>query len=334
MLQWPAYWHSASDPIARLLLPVAWGYGRMVHLRRMLYQRRWLHSYQSPAPVFVVGNLTVGGAGKTPFVIWLVTMLQHLGLRVVIVSRGYGGRTKEAAALVTAQSDPYLVGDEAVLLARRTGCRVYVDAQRVRAVKRALAECSFDVVVADDGLQHYALARNLEFALIDGERRFGNGYLLPAGPLRESPDRLKSVDFVVTKGDPRPCEVPMTLRPIAIRGVDDRDRKSEWKAWRDTPVHAVAGIGNPSSFFSLLRAHGLGVIEHPFPDHHQYTDQDVSFADDYPVFMTEKDSVKCSYLQESKKSWYVEVEAQLPDSLVDSIAVRLRDMGLNIPHLP
>lgn len=334
MLQWPAYWHSASNSLARLLVPVASAYGCLVRLRRALYRRHWLHSYRSPVPVLVVGNLTVGGAGKTPFVIWLVAGLQQLGLRVVIVSRGYGGRAKGVATLVTAQSDPYLVGDEAVLLARRTGCPVYVDAQRVRAVKRALAECSFDIVVADDGLQHYALARNLEFALIDGERRFGNGYLLPAGPLRESLDRLKSVDFVVTKGNAHPGEVPMSLQPIAIRGVDNPDRRSEWATWRDTRVHAIAGIGNPPSFFSLLRAHGLSVIEHPFPDHHQYTVQDVSFPDNLPVFMTEKDSVKCSYLEGSDKSWYVEVEARLPAVLIGSIADRLREMGLNIPHLP
>lgn len=322
MLRWPLFWNS-RHPVARLLLPCAWLYAGVVRVRRWLYQHHGLKSYRASVPVIVVGNITVGGAGKTPFVIWLVAMLQDYGLRVIVVSRGYGGHASQWPISVTFDSDPRVVGDEAVLLAIRTRCPVYVCRARGQAVKLALAQHACDVVVTDDGLQHYALARDIEIAIVDGDRRFGNQWLLPAGPLREPMDRLQHVDFVITKSVAEAGESLMQVIPTAIRRVGHPDDQSDWSQWQGITVHAVAGIGYPPSFFRLLREQGLFIIEHPFPDHYPFENADLEFGDELPVFMTEKDSVKCRRLERARNSWYVEVSAQLPRELSVAISARV-----------
>lgn len=332
MLRWPFFWNS-PHPIARMLLPLSWLYGGIIIVRRWMYQHRWMKSYRAPVPVIVVGNITVGGAGKTPFVIWLVTTLRESGLRVVVVSRGYGGQAACDPIAVKADSDPRIVGDEAVLLAKRTGCPVYVGRDRGRVVQQALAEQDCDIVVADDGLQHYALERDIEIALIDGERRFGNPWLLPAGPLREPLARLNEVDFVVAKSEAAAEETLMLLMPSAIRRVGDPTEQTPWTQWRGLTVHAVAAIGNPTSFFSLLRGQGLTIIEHPFPDHYLFENKDLEFGDGLPVFMTEKDSVKCHHLVSTRNSWYVEVSAQIPQELSAAIRARIVTLDSHNPTL-
>jgi len=273
-----------------LLLPLAWLFGVVVRCRRLAFARGWLSSGHPGRPVVVIGNLTVGGSGKTPLTVWLAAALAARGLRVGIVSRGYGG-TASGIVAVTAGSDPSEVGDEPVLLARRTGARVMVARDRLAAAT-ALAP-DVDVVLADDGLQHYRLRRDLEVLVVDGERRYGNGRLLPAGPLREPESRGRTADFIVVNGGaPRAGEIAMHLEPGEVIELRDGSR-SPLVAWAGRRVHALAGIGYPQRFFKTLRAAGLEVLEHPRADHAPLSMAEIAFGDGLPVLMTEKDAVKC-----------------------------------------
>jgi tetraacyldisaccharide 4'-kinase len=273
-------------------------------------------------PVIVVGNLTVGGTGKTPLVIWLAEHLRGKGWRPGIVARGYGGRARHWPQQVRGDSDPAVVGDEAVLLAQRSGCPVCVAPDRPAAVAALLQHTDCNLVLSDDGLQHYALGRDIEIVVIDGQRRFGNGFLLPAGPLREPLSRLRRADLVVVNGEARDGELAMRMRrpqvvplrrPQAVDGIDRFD---------GAQVHAVAGVGNPRRFFDLLRRHGLQPLEHAFPDHHVFTPGDIRFADGLPVLMTEKDAVKCQRFA-GEGYWAVRVEAQPDASFVHQLNERL-----------
>lgn len=277
-----------------------------MRLRRQLYKGGWRGATRLPLPVIVVGNLTVGGTGKTPLVLWIAQRLQQQGWRPGIVTRGYKGRARSWPQHVLPQSDTQLVGDEPVLLARRSGCPVMADPDRPRGAQ-ALREIGCNIVVADDGLQHYRLARDFEIAVIDGERRFGNGRCLPAGPLREPLTRLEAVDARVTQGEPRAGEWGMTLQPTAFHRVGGVERRP-LEAFRGETVHAVAGIGHPGRFFAQLRALGVRVIEHPFPDHHPFAPGDLRFGDALAIVMTEKDAVKCDGLT-SENAWYLAVAA-------------------------
>jgi tetraacyldisaccharide 4'-kinase len=274
----------------------------------------------------VVGNLTVGGTGKTPLVIWLVERLRAMGLRPGIVLRGYGaGETGKAMTqVVEFDSDPAQVGDEALLLRLRTGVPVRVDRDRVRAA-RALVAADVNVIVADDGLQHLRLARNYEIAVIDAARGFGNGYLLPAGPLREPVTRLATVGAVVINGESgagaalaeghaqalfsmRLCGERLYPLATPLAGSPGADSSIALASFAGKQVHAMAGIGNPQRFFDQLRGAGLRVSEHPFPDHHRYRSPDLQFDDDLPVLMTEKDAVKCRAFAADNR-WYLPVTA-------------------------
>ncbi|TAN50194.1 MAG: tetraacyldisaccharide 4'-kinase [Methylococcaceae bacterium] len=289
------------------LLPLANIYRAVAGFKRRLYQAGWLRSERLPLPVIVVGNISVGGAGKTPLTVWIVEWLRAQGYRPGVVSRGYGGQAQQWPQRVTVDSDPRLVGDEPVLMARRTQCPLAVAPRRAEAARLLLAEC--DVIVADDGLQHYALARDIEIAVIDGVRRHGNGACLPAGPLREPAARLAGVDLCVCNGGaPQSGEYAMSLHgDTAVNMIDDRRRLLAEFAGT---VHALAGIGHPRRFFEHLRWAGVSLQERPLPDHHVFSETDLEFGDSRPVLMTEKDAVKCAALADIRH-WYVPVTARL-----------------------
>jgi tetraacyldisaccharide 4'-kinase len=301
--------------------PLAALYGGVTAVRRAMYRRGWLRSERLPVPAIVVGNIVAGGAGKTPLTIALVEALRARGFRPGVVSRGYGGSAR-APMLLGAQPDPAVVGDEPALIKLRTGAPVAVGAKRAEAAQLLVSE-GVDAIIADDGLQHYALARDVEICVVDGVRRFGNGRLLPAGPLRESESRLRDVDFVVCNGgEAYEGEVAMRLvlaNAVALAGPATIRSLAAFSGQR---VHAIAGIGNPGRFFESLRANSIDVIEHPFPDHHRYVAADLDFGDGLPVLMTEKDAVKCRTFAK-QNAWGVPAAAELPASFFDAVAARL-----------
>ncbi len=326
----PGYWYGeAGVPWhARLLSGL---YGAIVGLRRGLYRKGLLRKRRGDRPVVVVGNLVAGGSGKTPLTIALVERLRAAGWTPGVASRGYGREEASTPRWVEAGTDPRQGGDEPVLIASRTGLKVRVDADRVAAAKALVAE-GCDIVVCDDGLQHYRLARDLEIEVIDGGRRYGNGRLLPAGPLREPPERGTTCDFRVLNAGNSPDivagfgEWPMWLQPGQARPLLG-GRAQPLSAFAGQRVHAVAGIGDPERFFSLLRGHGIGVVPHAFADHHRYDAEDLRFGSDLPVLMTEKDAVKCRAF--AGERWYsVGIDACLPEAFW----IALLDRVSKLPH--
>jgi tetraacyldisaccharide 4'-kinase len=319
----PRAWYSGARwPL--LLTPLAWLFAWLARRRRLRYLSGARSPWRAPVPVLVVGNITVGGTGKTPFVLWLVEALRERGHQPGIVLRGYGGKSTGAPLLLDASTSAGDAGDEAVLLYRRTGVPVAVGTDRCGAVEALLADGGCDLVVCDDGLQHYALARDLEIALVDGLRGFGNGRLLPAGPLREPLARLQEVDWVITSAAPHeqcPEADLMTVVPaafVALRGADERaagenPRLSvEEFVERYRCVNAAAGIGNPGRFLNTLEALGLRVHLRQFPDHHEFKAADLDFDDDAPVVVTEKDAVKLELLQQLPEAvFYLEVNVAI-----------------------
>lgn len=324
----PSHW-SRIGAVALALLPVALLYGLVATMRRKLFRLGVLHVESLPVPVVVVGNITAGGTGKTPVVLWLVAQLRARGFHPGIVTRGYGGSGPEPSA-VSAGSDPALCGDEPVLLARRAKCPVWRGRDRVAAGRALIAahpEC--DVVVSDDGLQHHRLKRDLDIAVVDGARGFGNGFLLPAGPLREPTSRLAQCDLVVVK-EPRAASVElpagaasMRLAPGRWERLDDPTITREPSAFAGQRMHAVAGIGAPDQFFETLAGLGIDVVRHPFPDHHAFRVADLAFGDDAPIAMTEKDAVKCGAFS-TANMWVLPVDAALAASVAERILQTLR----------
>ncbi|GLQ48604.1 tetraacyldisaccharide 4'-kinase [Dyella flava] len=299
--------------------PLAALYGLVVAVRRGGYQRGWLRSVRLPCPVIVVGNLTTGGTGKTPLTLALIGVLRQRGYRPGVVSRGYGGTQREPMLLGDAPN-PVEVGDEPALI-RATGVPVAIGRDRPAAAQ-LLLDAGCDVLIADDGLQHYRLARDVEICVIDGERRFGNAKLLPAGPLREPLRRLNNVDFrVCNGGDAKNGEIPMHLHGGMARALLD-GHEQPVSRFSGARVHAVAAIGHPQRFFASLVAQGIEVIPHPFPDHHAFAPSDLAFADGLPVLMTEKDAVKCRAFAQPDW-WSVPVKAELPTAFYDALCARL-----------
>jgi tetraacyldisaccharide 4'-kinase len=299
-------WYDRAAP-PWWLLPLSLTYGAVAGSRRYLYVKRLRKPTHLSLPVVVVGNLSVGGTGKTPLVCWLVARLTDLGFKPGVVTRGYGGSFANVR-LIDSFDDPHVVGDESILLARRTGAPVAIGRDRP-AASQLLVNAGCDVVVSDDGLQHYALARDCEIVVIDGDRRFGNGWLLPAGPLRETPARLAAADAIVVNGGRALLEGALSMRleaKGALSLVGGGAKALTEFAGRS--VHAVAGIGNPERFFNMLRAHGIEVVGHALPDHARLQAADISFADERPVLMTEKDAVKCQGIA-GPHHWYVPVTA-------------------------
>jgi tetraacyldisaccharide 4'-kinase len=301
MQRWlESIWYGAGS--GWYLRPFSALYSLAQRARASAYGRSTGRSIHPGRPVIVVGNLTVGGTGKTPLVLWLALALSERGRHVGIVSRGYG-RSGREVRIVTTNTSWHDVGDEPLLLARRTSARVAVASDRVAAARELISHGA-DVIVSDDGLQHLRLARDCEIVVIDGKRRFGNGRLLPSGPLREPIERLANVDAIVVNGahQPPPAwlsprRVPvlaMRLVPDGVTALDSSAALEPLHAYRGRTVHAVAGIGNPQQFFDMLRDAGLNAMEHAFPDHHPFAASDLEFGDTLPVLMTEKDAVKCA----------------------------------------
>ncbi len=312
-------WYERPIPLAlRILLPFSWIFSLLVSLRRALYRKGVLRSHRLPVPVIVVGNLTVGGSGKTPLVLWLVERLREAGWRPGIVSRGYGG-TRRGVHPVGADSPAAEAGDEPLLLARRSGVPVFVGSDRVAAGQALLAaHAGCSVIVSDDGLQHYRLRRSVELVVFDG-RGAGNGRLLPAGPLREPLRRLARATAVVWNGSPEPPvlraarrlpQFDMRLDGRRFVSLADGRRACDAGSLRGKRLYAVAGIGDPARFFSQLEALGLQFEAHPFPDHHRYCLADLAFAGDGVLLMTEKDAVKCAALALGE-AWVLPVEASI-----------------------
>ncbi len=308
-----------------LLLPLSWLFCGLVMLRRAAYRSGLLRSAVLDRPVIVVGNLVVGGGGKTPLVIALAKRLQQAGLRVGLLCRGYRGHARHWPQRVNGDSDPLEVGDEAVLLAQQTGMPVMAGAERVDAGRALLNQADCDVLLCDDGLQHYALNRKLEIAVIDSERLFGNGACLPAGPLREPLARLQQVDAVVALGDD-PAPVKATTMPVTVTRayrLDDPEQQRPLADFTGQFVHAVAGIAHPQRFFHQLREAGIRVEAHAFDDHHPFEPDDLRFDDERPVLMTEKDAVKCRSF--AHPAWWVvpldiRLDAQFGDWLVNAVS--------------
>jgi tetraacyldisaccharide 4'-kinase len=287
-------------------------------LRRQLYRFGLLEVISLDVPVIIVGNITVGGTGKTPLVIWLAEKLRQIGFKPGIVTRGYAGRGDHWPCEVTPDTPAAEVGDEAVLLRRRTDCPVYAGPDRPATAQRLLSDHQCDMILCDDGLQHYALSRDLEIAVIDGERRFGNGLCLPAGPLRERPKRLTVTDLVIVNGVPKAGEYGMRLRTSKAVALDQRGESKALSDFKGDRVHAIAGIGHPNRFFDMLQAQGLMVEGHPFPDHHAYSADDLAQFSNQTVLMTEKDAVKCE-LYAQPGHWYVPAMAEVDKGFEEAL---------------
>lgn len=322
----PAYWYDVkrSVPVGAKLLSKIYGY--VSKARKNYFTSHPEAVYQVPVPVVVIGNITVGGTGKTPLAIALINDLKQKGYQPALISRGYGGKAGKYPQRVYPESDPRHVGDEPVLIAGKTGVPVVVDPQRKRGIQYLLEEINnIDVIVSDDGLQHYAMGRDIEILVIDGNRRFGNGMLLPAGPLRESIDRKRSVDFCICNGIvAENDEFQMLLKLENVAALRGGEQKT-LREFADKKVHAIAGIGNPQRFFSALTQQGMEVISHAFADHHQFKENDCRFSDDYPVLMTEKDAVKCQQFNLTN-AWVVPAEPILPQEFYTQFYQKLQSI--------
>jgi len=310
-----ALWYGPSR-LFWILWPLSLVYRVLVACRRFAYRSGWLQSVDVGVPVIVIGNLTVGGTGKTPLTIWLARRLIERGLAVGIVCHGYGGTARNWPQPVDPSSPVETVGDEAKLIARRVSCPVVAGPDRPAAVKMLLRHGPLDVILSDDGLQHYRLQRGFEIAVVDGVRGLGNGLCLPAGPLREPPSRLAEVAAVVVNdGKLGPAgALRAGVRPVHLYELATGSERP-LADFRGRSVHAVAGIGNPGRFFDLLSRHGLVVEPHPLGDHASFDKVDLTFDDDLPVLMTEKDAVKCE-ASKVANLWCVvtELEFSLGDS--------------------
>jgi tetraacyldisaccharide 4'-kinase len=288
------HWYS-PNPLLRLLLPFSLIYRVGCFLKKLLYLSGIKKKYQASVPIVVIGNMTVGGTGKTPLVIELAKFLIDQGYQPGIVSRGYKAKGKKFPQRVLPESNPQLVGDEPVLLATKAACPVVIDPKRGNAVDMLLKQNHCNIIISDDGLQHYGLERHIEIVVVDGERQFGNGFCLPAGPLREPLKRLSQVDFIIENTD-YSRHFPYTMKFLAedIVNLVDKNLIFNKAGAPEKIIHAVAGIGNPNRFFNMLREMGLQIREHRFPDHFIYREEDFVFcsAEDI-IIMTEKDAIKC-----------------------------------------
>jgi len=302
------------QPIRWLLSPLSALYRCIISIRHYGYRSGLLTQTSLAVPVIIVGNISVGGTGKTPTVIWLAKQLQQAGFRPGIISRGYGGQSEYYPLEVKSDSQASQVGDEPLLIHRQTACPMVVGPDRVAAGKMLLNTTDCNIVISDDGLQHYALQRDIEIVVVDSQRLFGNEYCLPAGPLREPLSRLHCVDFIIHNGGHESAQFTMSLiQGDAINLCDPKLSKS-LASFQQQKLHAIAGIGNPQRFFQQLVGHGLTIESHAFADHHAFNADDLQFNDDQPILMTEKDAVKCQQFA-NKNMWYIPINAAISGKL-------------------
>ena len=318
-----AYWYS-QNPIAWLLLPVASLYCLLILIRQIFYRTGIFKSFRLSVPVIIVGNITVGGTGKTPLLIALCELLKSQGYKPGVISRGYGGDF-EGEYLIRETDRADVIGDEPCLIYARTNCPMVVGRNRVAAAELLLTSSDCDVILSDDGLQHYRLQRDIEIAIVDKGRQFGNGFCLPSGPLREPVARLSQVDIVVDHFSAKSADIRddnFSLKFSDVVNLNTNESK-QFDSFKGKQVHAVAGIGHPKRFFDQLRRAGLEVIEHEQPDHHKYTLDDFCFNDSLDILMTEKDAVKCQNFS-ADNFWYVPVSAELSNSFCQKLLSKLR----------
>jgi tetraacyldisaccharide 4'-kinase len=319
-LQW--HWYRIT-PLHLVLLPLSLLFQLLAALRRLLYRSKILTSIKLPVPVVVVGNISVGGTGKTPVTLWLAGQLLANGWHPVIISRGFGGSHFKPQE-VQPDSSPASVGDEPVLMAQRKLCPVWTGRDRPAVAQAALlAHPECDVIISDDGLQHYRLQRDMEIAVVDGQRRFGNGLLLPAGPLREPVSRLHELDAVICNGGkPSPGEYLMQLEGMHFHNLLNPETTATASDFQGKSLHAIAGIGHPERFFQHLTKLGLKVQGHAYPDHHAYKAADLAYDDASALLMTEKDAVKCLVFAD-EKCWALRVDAHIDPALTQLILKKI-----------
>lgn len=304
-----AAWYQ-GHPALVLLRPLECLYRRVVQKRRRAFLAGEGDIYRAPVPVLVVGNVTVGGTGKTPMILWLIEHCRARGLRVGVVSRGYGATPPQLPWRVRADDPASHAGDEPLLIVQRSGVPLVIDPQRARAVQALLAQETLDLILCDDGLQHYRLARDIELVLVDAARGLGNGRCLPAGPLREPAERLGEVDAVLCNGAAADADqsYALQLRPSALVNLRSGERVGLDHFSAGQQLHAVAGIGNPQRFFNTLEALNWRPITHAFADHASFSPEALQFSPELPLVMTEKDAVKCRAFA-AADWWYLAVDA-------------------------
>ena len=311
-----------------LLWPISFVVGLIVSNRRSKFKKNPKKSWKPKVPVIVVGNIMVGGTGKTPLVIWLTNSLKKLGYKPGVISRGYGGRAKSYPLLITENTSVINSGDEPLIIFKNTSVPVYVSPNRAEAARRLVQDTSCDVIISDDGMQHYSLGRDVEIAVFDGNRGIGNKLLLPAGPLREPLRRLREVDFIVSSNSSfldKKYKEDYIFKFKPIKWIRIHDNSSydlnDWPLKKE--VNAVAGIGNPSKFFNLLKKLGFNTLRNIFPDHYQFNESDLIFTNNLPIIMTEKDAVRCSNMN-LRNLWYLKVEVDMPLSFAEDIARKIK----------
>ena len=317
--QWVNNLWYTDNKLALIFLPLSGVFFLLSSLRQLIQKYFPGQCIKFSVPVIIVGNITVGGAGKTPMVIHLAKELSTLGYRVGVSSRGYGRQDKHTLVVTEAHSS-IDVGDEPLLILANTQSSVVVGNNRKENIHKLIDVCDCNVVICDDGLQDYRFEHDVEIIMIDGQRLFGNGYLLPAGPLRESVQRLNSSDFnvVTTKQLPSVSADFMLLQCNVAKKLGNTDKFIELSSMSGKKVHAIAGIANPDRFFSMLEVFGIELIRHPMPDHYDYSVSDLEFNDDLPIFMTEKDAVKCQHIS-SSNCWFIPIETTLSDTFITRV---------------
>ncbi len=313
--------HSKFGLANFLLLPFSVIFFIICNIRLRLYKLGFLKVSISPLPVIVVGNITAGGTGKTPIVIAIANYFVSRNKTVGIVSRGYGGKYTQEAMEVISISDPSECGDEPLLIKQQTDAFVVVAKKRMNAVNFLIQNHSVDLIISDDGLQHYSMGRKIEIAVIDGHNRLGNGWFLPAGPLRESKRRLKSVDFVINNGSHSEGEVSSQIEPECYINLSTNEKK-DLDFFKNQTCLAVAGIGKPKNFYSLLETLGVNIITKTFSDHYSFNERDLAFTEDYPILMTAKDCVKCKQFA-TNRMWYLSVNANISPDFYQQLESKL-----------
>jgi len=309
----------------RYLLPLSWLFCLIVFIRLWLYRIGVFSQKKLPVPVIIIGNISVGGSGKTPLLIGLCQYLTEQGYRVGVISRGYGGTLGKKIAAVDVNSDPKIVGEEPVLIAQQANIPVFVGKDRFAAALHLIEKHHPQLILSDDGLQHYHLARDSEVIVIHGKYLLGNEHFLPAGPLRESKKRLKHADFVVYQDKIAAQENSFYLAPEQFVSLNNQQTNVDLQYFSGKTVHAIAGIAHPKQFFEQLRALDIDVIVHPFADHHQYQSDELLFKDDYPLIMTQKDAIKCAGFQ-LKNAWALSIKTIISPHFEEVFLKRIEEL--------